>query len=94
MTDFPTRELAEHRLRTKVRTRKQVNNMIDRLGLRSRVKLLNEGTFEFDEKFIYYCQKKKARVSERGRGMKFYQMRGFQHFVDVFLSEDKTDDSK
>lgn len=70
----------------KIRREKRRNslyNMINRLNLGNRCEFINDGTVLFDGKYTYYCQSKKAKCRNNP---KYYQMRGFQHFVDVFLN--------
>jgi hypothetical protein len=64
------------------RRRNTLHNQIQKFKLEDRVKFINDGTVVFDNKYYYYCQKKKARVKGNP---KQYQMRGFAHFLEVFL---------
>jgi hypothetical protein len=63
------------------RKRNAMYNISERLKILDRVEFVNEGTCLLDGKFYYYAQKKKARVKGKN---KYYTMRGFQHFIDVF----------
>jgi len=66
--------------------RKALSNLIERYNLEDRARWLNPGAVCIDEKFYYYCQKKIAKV----KGVdKQYQMRGVQHFYDIFIKEDE-----
>ena len=64
--------------------RKSLVNSVKRFKLEDRAEYPNEATVVIDGKYYYYCQKKKARVKG---SKKYYQMRGFSHFVDVFLKK-------
>ena len=66
---------------SKARTNQSMHNITERLKITDRVKFINEGTCLLDDEFYYYAQKRKARVKGT---TKQYQMRGFQHFIDVF----------
>jgi len=72
------RELTRQHRRSK---RNAMHNISKRLKILDRVEFPNEGTCLLDGKFYYYAQKRKARVKGK---KKMYQMRGFQHFIDVF----------
>ena len=70
------------RKESKAKKRKSLYNILKRNGLLDRCRFPNEGTVIVDNKYTYYCQKKTAIV--KGFDKK-YQMRGVQHFIDVFL---------
>lgn len=63
------------------RKRNAMRNIAKRLKITDRVKFPNEGTCLLDDKVYYYAQKRKARVKGQ---KKYYQMRGFEHFIKVF----------
>lgn len=63
------------------RKRNAMRNIAKRLKITHRVKFPNEGTCLLDDKVYYYAQKRKARVKGQ---KKYYQMRGFEHFIKVF----------
>lgn len=81
MTDFPTVEFAEARKKERKRRRVAMHNVASRLGILDRVEFPNAGTCLFDDRVYYYAQTRKARVKGQ---RKYYQMRGFGHFVEVF----------
>ena len=66
--------------------RSSLENSIKKYKLESRTKWINQGSVVIDDKYYYYCQSKKAKVKGHN---KYYQMRGFSHFYDTFLGEDK-----
>jgi hypothetical protein len=66
------------------RKRSAMHNISARLKILDRVEFINEGTCLLDGRVYYYAQKKKARVKGE---KKYYQMRGFEHFVKVFGRE-------
>lgn len=76
--------LKEDRKKSRERKRNAMHNIAKRMKIESRVEFPNEGTCLLDGKVYYYAQKKKARVKGQS---KYYQMRGFQHFVDVFANK-------
>ena len=63
------------------RKRNAMHNIAKRLKILDRVSFPNEGTCLLDGCVYYYAQKKKAR---RKGEQKYYQMRGFAHFIEVF----------
>lgn len=73
--------LKQSRSRGRERKRNAMYNISKRLKILDRVEFPNEGTCLLDGKVYYYAQKKKARVKGQ---KKYYQMRGFEHFVTVF----------
>jgi len=75
----------------KASRRQSMHNISERLKIVDRVEFPNEGTCLLDGKFYYYAQKKKARVKGT---KKQYQMRGFQHFIDVFGKDNQTEKKK
>lgn len=74
---------AMHEARKKSRGRKRnaMHNIAARLGIADRLEFINEGTCLLDGRVYYYAQKRKARVKGQD---KYYQMRGFEHFAQVF----------
>jgi hypothetical protein len=68
----------------RTRNRNAMHNISKRLKILDRVEFPNEGTCLLDGQFYYYAQKRKARVKGKTR---YYQMRGFEHFVSVFGRE-------
>lgn len=75
-------DLKEARKKAREKRRNTLHNQIRKFKLENRVEFINDGTVVFDNKYYYYCQKKKARVKGNP---KQYQMRGFAHFLEVFL---------
>ena len=75
-----------YRREMRANKRQSMHNMAKRLKIVERVEFPNEGTCLLDGQFYYYAQKKKARVKGNN---KYYQMRGFQHFIDVFGKDNK-----
>ena len=71
----------EAKKKTQARKRNAMHNIAKRLKIAERVEFPNEGTCLLDGRVYYYAQKKKAKVKGT---MKYYQMRGFEHFVKVF----------
>jgi len=74
-------EMRQGQKRAKARKRNAMHNIAKRMKIEDRVEFPNEGTCLLDGHVYYYAQKKKARVKGRN---KYYQMRGFKHFVEVF----------
>jgi hypothetical protein len=64
--------------------RRSLCNMITKFKLADRTKWINNATVLIDDKYYYYAQRRKARVKGKN---KYYQMRGFEHFYEVFLRE-------
>jgi hypothetical protein len=62
--------------------RRSLCNMITKFNLMDRTEWINDATVLIDNKYYYYAQKRKARVKG---SKKYYQMRGFEHFYEVFL---------
>jgi hypothetical protein len=56
-------------------------NISKKKKIMDRVEFINDGTCLLDNRVYYYAQKKKARVKGQ---TKYYQMRGFAHFIKVF----------
>jgi hypothetical protein len=81
--------MREQRQKQGDRRRKSLVNILEKNNLTRRAEFVNEGTVVIDEEFWYYSKAKKARAKGRKN---FYQMRGFQHFLDVFIlkKQDKT----
>lgn len=75
------RSLREDRKRHRQRKRNAMHNIAKRLKIEHRVEFPNEGTCVLDGRVYYYAQKRKARVKGQN---KYYQMRGFEHFIQVF----------
>lgn len=67
----------------KIRDKKRnaMHNIAKRRNILHRVQFPNEGTCLLDGRVYYYAQKRTARVKGK---QKYYQMRGFAHFVDIF----------
>ena len=76
--------LKEARNKQQIRKRNAMHNIAARLKITNRVEFPNEGTCLLDGRVYYYAQKRKARVKGQ---KKYYQMRGFEHFVAVFGQE-------
>lgn len=72
--------------RSRARKRNAMHNIAERLGISERLEFINEGTCLLDGRVYYYAQKRKARVKGKG---KYYQMRGFEHFAQVFAFDVK-----
>lgn len=69
--------------RERAKRRAGLESGIKKFGLQDRAVIRDQGgTIVVDGKYWYYCQSKKARVQGRN---KFYQMRGFAHFVETFI---------
>lgn len=73
--------LREARRRKRRRNRNAMRKAVEKSGVLERVEFINEGTCLLDGKFYYYAQKKTAR---RKGDSKYYQMRSFEHFIEVF----------
>lgn len=73
--------LKRDRRKTRQRKRDSMLSIARRLKIVDRVEFPNEGTCLLDGRVYYYAQKQKARVKGQA---KYYQMRGFDHFVKVF----------
>lgn len=71
----------ESRKRGKSRRRNAMWNISKRMKILDRVTFPNEGTCLLDGRVYYYAQKRRARVKGT---KKYYDLRGFQHFVEVF----------
>lgn len=71
------------RKKSRQRKRNAMHNIAKRMKITHRIEFINEGTCLLDERVYYYAQKRKARVKGE---QKYYQMRGFKHFVEVFGS--------
>lgn len=74
-------ELNEAKKRSRARRRNAMHNIAARKKMLHRVEFPNEGTCLLDGRVYYYAQKRKARVKGR---TKYYDMRGFEHFITVF----------
>lgn len=74
-------ELNEARKKSRARNRNAMRNIARRMKIEDRVEFPNEGTCLLDGRVYYYAQKKRARVKGE---KKYYDMRGFKHFVEVF----------
>jgi len=79
--------MAKWRKESRENKRNSMHNMCEKNKIVDRVEFPNEGTCLVDGEFYYYCQSKKARKVGQN---KYYQMRGFQHFIDTFLKNKKT----
>ena len=76
--------LAEAKRKGRERNRQAIYNIAKKMGVLDRIEIqAHGGSCLLDGKVYYYAQKKKAR--KKGSN-KTYQMRGVQHFFDVFLS--------
>jgi hypothetical protein len=73
--------LKQARQKSQARKRNAMHNIAKRLKILDRVEFPNEGTCLLDGKVYYYAQKRKARVKGQA---KYYQMKGFEHFIQVF----------
>ena len=63
------------------RKRNAIENIAKRLKILDRIEMVNEGTCLLDGRVYFYAQTRNARI----KGVqKYYQMRGFEHFVEVF----------
>jgi len=78
--------LHEARRKNRARKRNAMLNISKRLKITHRVTFPNEGTCLLDNRVYYYAQKKKARVKGE---KKYYQMRGFEHFINVFGNQNE-----
>lgn len=76
----------EGKRRARRKKRSALENSIKKYKLESRTKWINRGSVVIDDKYYYYCQSKKAKVKGYN---KYYQMRGFSHFYDTFLKNEK-----
>ena len=65
------------------RKRNAMHDIGKRMKILDRLEFPNEGTCLLDGRIYYYAKKRKARVKGT---TKYYQMRGFEHFVNVFAS--------
>lgn len=73
--------LKHDRQKNRQQKRNAMWNISERLKIMDRVEFPNEGTCLLDGRVYYYAQKRKARVKGE---KKYYQMRGFEHFIKVF----------
>ena len=73
--------LKNDRTKSRERKRNAMHDIAKRLKITDRVEFPNDGTCILDGHVYYYAQKRKARVKGT---KKYYQMRGFEHFVSVF----------
>ena len=73
--------LKQARNKSKDRKRNAMHNIAKRLKILDRVQFPNEGTCLLDERVYYYAQKRKARIKGQA---KYYQMKGFEHFIEAF----------
>jgi len=68
---------------SKSRKRNVMYNESKKRGILDRVEFIHDGgACVIDGKYYYYSQKKKGRVKG---SKKYYQMRGFNHFLDTFI---------
>jgi hypothetical protein len=61
---------------------KSLKNGIEKYNLTNRTKWINSGTILVDDKYYFYCQKKKVRI--KGTNI-YHKVKSFKHFYDEFV---------
>lgn len=83
MSDGIFEALGQAKKEAKRKRRNSIQNKIEEHGLDQRFKFVNSGVLLFDNKYYYYIESRNAR---RKGNNKRYQMKSFDHFVDVFIN--------